>query len=274
MALVVNGETIDDAVIREEVSLTRPRYNEMIDGLDPVAKEIQLWDWSKETVIERTLLRQEALKDPEPVSSEAIEEAVRSLPPESGVSRGEVETRIRLDRFLQKLTSKVQPPKNKETGEYYKKYKEQFRHPEMARAAHIVKNVNENTDEKTALAAIEEAEAVLRTGVSFEEVADRFSDCAGNGGDLGYFPRGEMVEEFDQVVFGLQPNQTSGIFRTRFGFHIARCYDKRPEGFRSFNEVRPDIERMLHMEKKERALEQFVDALKAKADIRSVPKKI
>src|SRR5215213_10657135 len=105
MALVVNGETIDDALIRAEVNLTRPRYEEMIDGLDPVAKEIQLWDWSKETVIERTLLRQEALRDQEPVPQEAIDEALRSAPPEGGVSAGEVETRIRLDRLLQKLTS-------------------------------------------------------------------------------------------------------------------------------------------------------------------------
>ena len=74
MALLINGETVDDAVIRQEVSLTRPRYEEMVDGLDPVAKEMQLWDWSRETVIERTLLRQEALKDPEPLAAEAVDE--------------------------------------------------------------------------------------------------------------------------------------------------------------------------------------------------------
>src|SRR5882724_6754036 len=109
VALVVNGETIDDAVIREEVNLTRPRYEEMVDGLDPVAKEIQLWDWSKETVIERTLLRQEALKDQEPLSPGAIEEALSAMPPESGGVREQVEVRLRLDRFLQKLTTKVPP---------------------------------------------------------------------------------------------------------------------------------------------------------------------
>src|SRR5437879_7457838 len=49
-------------------------YEEMVDGMDPVAKEMQLWDWSRETVIERTLLRQEALKDPEPRSEEHTSE--------------------------------------------------------------------------------------------------------------------------------------------------------------------------------------------------------
>ena len=273
MNLVVNGETIDDAVIREEVKLTRPRYEEMVDGLDPVAKEIQLWNWSKETVIERTLLRQEALKDPEPLSPDAIEEALNAMPPGSGDLRQQVEVRLRLDRLLQRLTAKVQPPKYKDVGDYYKKYKEQFLLPEMIRAAHIVKNVDDKTDEQAALAAMHEAEAELKRGVAFEEVADRYSDCAGNGGDLGYFPRGEMVDEFDDVVFALGPNEKSGVFRTGFGFHIAKCYDRKPAGYRSLSEVRQDIERMLHGERKERALEQYVDNLKAKADIRNVARK-
>ena len=273
MSLVVNGETIDDAVIREEVNLTRPRYEEMVDGLDPVAKEMQLWDWSKETVIERTLLRQEALKDPEPLSPDAIEEALNAMPTGSGNLRHDVEVRLRLDRFLKKLTAKVPPPKYKDAGDYYKKYKEQFLLPEMIKAAHIVKNVDDKTDDQTALAAMQQAEAELNRGVAFEEVADRYSDCAGNGGDLGYFPRGEMVDEFDQVVFALAANEQSGIFRTGFGFHIAKCHDKKPAGYRSFSDVRQEIERMLHREKQERALEQYVDGLKAQADIRNVAKK-
>ncbi len=273
MALVVNGETIDDAAIREEVNLTRQRYEEMVQGLDPVAKEIQLWDWSKETVIERTLLRQEALKDPEPILPEAIEEALKLAPLGTEDPKREVEIRLRMDRFLQKLTAKVQPPKYKDVGDYYKKYGEQFSHPEMVRVSHIVKNVDENTDEAAALAVMREAEAELKRGVPFEEVADRYSDCAGNGGDLGYFPRGEMVDEFDNVVFHLPRNETSAIFRTNFGFHLAKCYDKKPSGFRSLADVRQDIERMLHRERQERALEQYVDALKANAKIHNVARK-
>jgi parvulin-like peptidyl-prolyl isomerase len=283
MALIINGETVDDAVVRQEVNQTRPRYEEMVDGLDPVAKEIQLWDWSRETVIERVLLHQEALKDPEPIAPEAIEEAVNAMkaqaPPNAEGEqseeelRREVEVRLRLDRLLQKLAAKVAPPKHKDVGDYYKKYKQQFALPEMIRASHIVKNVDEKTDEQTALSAMQTAEEELKSGAPFEEIADRYSDCAGNGGDLGYFPRGEMVDEFDAVVFGLKPNETSSIFRTSFGFHIAKVYERKPAGFRGLSEVKQDIERMLHREKQERALEQFVDALKAKAEIRNTAKK-
>jgi parvulin-like peptidyl-prolyl isomerase len=181
-----------------------------------------------------------------------------------------VETRLRLDRFLHKLTAKVPPPKYKDVGDYYKKYREQFVVPEFICAAHIVKNVDENTDEQAALAVIRKAEEELRSGARFEEVADRYSDCAGNGGNLGYFPRGEMVDEFDTVVFKLGLNETSGIFRTGFGFHIAKLQDRKPAGYRSLSDVKQDIEKVLHREKQERALEQFVDSLKAKAEIRKV----
>ncbi len=283
MALIVNGEVIDDAVIRQEVDLTRPRYEEMVNGLDPVAKEIQLWDWSRETVIERTLLRQEALKDPEPIATEAVEAALSTIKAQSGQHATEaapgddelsrdVQSRLRLDRFLQKLAAKVPPPKPKEVGDYFKKYKEQFALPEMVRASHIVKNIDENTDEQTALSTTQKAEQELKSGTAFEQVADRYSDCAGNGGDLGYFPRGEMVDEFDEVVFGLGLNETSGIFRTSFGFHIAKLYDRKPPGFRGFSEVKQDIEQMLHREKQERALEQFVDTLRARADVKTSAK--
>ncbi|MCP5109272.1 MAG: peptidylprolyl isomerase, partial [bacterium] len=102
------------------------------------------------------------------------------------------------------------------------------------------------------------------------ELADSISDCPGGGGDLGYFPRGDMVPEFDEVVFAMEPGQTSGIFRTVFGFHIARVYDRKPEGVRRLEEVRDQISASLLKKKQDRALENFLDRLRAKADIRKV----
>ena len=67
MPLVINGETVDDAVIRAESSALRPRYEEMVQGQDPVEMEMQLREWSRENVIERVLLRQEAFKEQTPV---------------------------------------------------------------------------------------------------------------------------------------------------------------------------------------------------------------
>jgi len=277
---MVNGELIDDSVIREQASVLRPRFEPMLDGMDPIEAEMQLREWSREAVVEKVLLRQEALKDPEPIPPERIEEALRGVQAQTGGQaacrinqeevRRDIEVRLRVDRMLGKVSGKLSPPKHKEVSEYYRKNKDQFYTPEMVRASHIVKHVDEKTDEQTALQTMRRVQEEMINSASFEGLDDRYSDCPGNGGDLGYFPRGQMVQEFDNVVYSLEINQTSDIFRTVFGFHIARVCDRRPAGPRSLEEVRGEIERTLLGQKQDRAIEEFLQRLKAKADIQNV----
>jgi parvulin-like peptidyl-prolyl isomerase len=277
MAFTVNGELVEDSVIRAESSALRPQYEAAVQGMDPIEAEMQLRDWSRENVIERVLLRQEAASDPEPIAMEAIEETLRSLQSRTREAeedlRKDVEIRMRVDRLLEKTTSKVAPPKHKEVSDYYRKNKEQFRRPELVRAGHIVKNVDETVDEATALAAIQKVQEELKGGANFEELADRSSDCAGNRGELGWVPRGQMVQEFEDVIFSLKENEVSDIFRTVFGFHIAKVYERKPEGFSDFGEVREAIEKSLHRQKQERAVENFLDRLRAKAVIQELPRR-
>jgi peptidyl-prolyl cis-trans isomerase C len=129
--------------------------------------------------------------------------------------------------------------------------------------------VDENNAEEAARAAIAAAEAELKAGDAFADVAERHSDCKGNGGGLGFIPRGEMVPEFEDVVFALEPGAVSGVFRSPFGFHIATVKARKPAGALTFNEVESQIEETLFRNKKERALENYVDRLKAKAVIES-----
>ena len=107
----------------------------------------------------------------------------------------------------------------------------------------------------------------LKKGRTFEELADMTSDCPGNGGDLGYFPRGQMVEKFEDVVFNMDPQQVSDIFQTEYGFHIAKVYDRRPAATATFELVKDKIIEYLTKEKQETALENFVDELRANAEI-------
>lgn len=65
-------------------------------------------------------------------------------------------------------------------------------------------------------------ERKLSEGASFEDLARKFSRCpsASQGGDLGSFGRGRMVETFEDAAFELKVGQTSGPVRTRFGYHL------------------------------------------------------
>jgi parvulin-like peptidyl-prolyl isomerase len=274
MAFTVNGEVVEDSAIRAEANLLRPQYEAVAQNMDPIEAETQLREWSRENVIERVLLRQEAAGDPEPIPPEAIDETLRSMKsqPAAEEMRRDVEIRMRVDRLLAKITSKVSPPKHKELSEYYRKNKEQFRRSELVHAGHIVKNVDESVNEASASEAIRKIREELTCGASFEELADRGSDCAGNRGDLGWVQRGQMVQEFEEVIFSLRDGEVSDVFRTVFGFHIAKVYGRKPEGISSFDEVRAGIEAALLRQKQERAVENFLDRLRAKAVIVEVPK--
>ena len=76
-----------------------------------------------------------------------------------------------------------------------------------------------------------------------------------------------MVEEFEDVVFNLGVGETSGIFRTRFGFHIAKVYDKKPAAVAELKEVKAQIVETLAQQIREEAVNKFIDSLKSKAKI-------
>jgi parvulin-like peptidyl-prolyl isomerase len=258
LPLRVNNEIIEDEVIREEIRTLRVRLAEAMPGDHPSAIEARAREWARENVIERVLLRQAALADPEPVPAEIIEKA--------GGNAG-AELQFRIERLAIRHAGRIAPPRNKDVVDYYRQHRENMAIPEAVRAAHIIKNVDEKTSEEQALAAIRAVEERIKSGEAFEAVADELSDCPGSGGDLGWFPRGQMVPEFDAVVFAMKPGEISPVFRTAFGFHIAKVNARADERMGTFEEARPQIERLLLTEKHQKALERLCDYLRARATV-------
>ncbi len=260
MALLVNGEHLDEAAIREESELIRRRLAEEMPEESALSIDIKAREWATENVIERMLLQQAA---------ESYAPAEPSG--ENGSGTAGAQSDEQLQKLLAHVTRNAAKPKRKEVIEFYKANQALFFAPEIARASHIVKNVDEETTEAAAHEAITAAQAELQNGKPFAETADHYSDCPGSGGALGWFGRGDMVDEFEVVVFGLQPGQVSGIFRSPFGFHIATLHERKPAGVRSLSDVYGQIEESILHGKKRDAVERFVDELRSKAEIRRVP---
>jgi len=82
-----------------------------------------------------------------------------------------------------------------------------------AKARHILVN-----DEKTCL----DLKNQIESGASFTDLAAKYSRCPSGkkGGDLGEFFRGQMVREFDEVVFRDEVGKTHGPVKTQFGYHL------------------------------------------------------
>jgi len=285
MAFVVNGEKIEDSAVKHEVERLRPDYERVFADQDPKEREAQLLDWSRENVIERVLISQEAKSNGGEVSSEKIEETLAKLKEQyedpkqlykdfnaedDEKIKQDIETQMRVEQTLNKVCENMAEPSKAEINQFYEENKDQFRTPERIRVAHIVKHVNWQTDEESAYRAINAAKEEMANGAAFEMVVDKYTDCADNGGDLGFIMKGQMVEEFEDLVFNLGIGQTSDIFRTRFGFHIAKVYSREPEGIADLEDVQDRIIETLKEQMRSKAIDDFVDDLRSKAKIEEI----
>jgi peptidyl-prolyl cis-trans isomerase D len=128
---------------------------------------------------------------------------------------------------------------------------EQYTTPEQVRASHILLKT-EGKDDAAVKAKAEEVLKQAKAGADFAELAKKYSEdeqSAKNGGDLDYFGRGRMVPEFDQAVFAMQPNQTSDLVKTQYGYHIIKLVDKKVATTKPLAEVRQQITDQLGYER-------------------------
>ncbi|PON14825.1 hypothetical protein C2W62_27055 [Candidatus Entotheonella serta] len=149
--------------------------------------------------------------------------------------------------------------------DYYENNPDEFTRPEEVRARHILLKVPSNVSDEREAEIRTQAEGLLqqlRDGADFAELAKEHSEdtaTAENGGDLGTFPRGQMVAPFDEAVFALEVGALSEPVRTTFGFHIIRLDDKIEGGTKPLEEVKKDIEKTLWQEREKEAALAFVD---------------
>lgn len=101
-------------------------------------------------------------------------------------------------------------------------------------AAHILVRTEEERDQVV---------AALAEGRDFAEVAGEFSidGSARQGGDLGWFPAGVMIPDFQAVVESLEPGQVSDPVETQFGWHVVKLFETRDAAAPSLDEVREDL---------------------------------
>jgi parvulin-like peptidyl-prolyl isomerase len=274
MAITVNGQRVPEELIREEQQRVASdlRWQSVLESTD---REIRMRKAAEQAAVNRMLLEQAAQADPRPVNPAEIQAEAARLMKSAGcrsayddtLLRSHVERTIRLSRLVRDFTSRAPSPSAAQVEEFYRVHAAQFQALDRFRASHIVTHVNEHRNAEEAERAIHAALADLEAGEEFAVVADRHSDCKGQGGDLGEFPAGEMVEEFERALGTLRPGQRTGIFTTPFGFHIALLHSREPGGPASFEDVRPDIEKVMTAMAEHAELQKGIEMLRRHARI-------
>ncbi len=148
-----------------------------------------------------------------------------------------------------------------EARQYYEAHRNDYMLSERVKARQIVVASRRNADK-----IISE----LKKGRNFEELAveNSLGPEARFGGDLGYFARGDMPEEFN-VAFSLEKGEISEIVKSPYGFHIFKVEDKTPERQLNFEEVVEDVERKITQMRSEDQYYKWLEGLKRKAKIES-----
>ncbi len=144
---------------------------------------------------------------------------------------------------------------------FYQNNPKQFQEVEQRRARHILVKT--------------EAEAMdvlrkLRAGMDFVTLAKQKSvdATAANGGDLGWFTRGQLVPEFEQAVFALQRGKVSDIVKTQFGYHVIRVEDMSIRPRLEYEAVKNQVKEALVAEKRRTVITKTIATLKKQYKIK------
>jgi peptidyl-prolyl cis-trans isomerase C len=174
--------------------------------------------------------------------------------------REELKESLIMEKLLEQAVYPRVSVTDMEVAAYFEANRDQFDRPAQVRARQIV--VTTETEGQEAL-------DLLRQGQPFEEVAAKYSlsPDAQLGGDLGFFGRGEMPPEFDEIVFDLPVKRLSKLVKSEYGYHIFMVEEKRKAMRLSKKEATEEIVAILEGLKKEEVYLGWLQEMRARAVI-------
>ncbi len=146
-----------------------------------------------------------------------------------------------------RLRSQINPS----DADIHKRYdatKEDYKRPQQAHILHILIKVDPTATPEVDAAAKAKADSLvkqLRSGADFAKLARENSgdpSSSTKGGDMDWVDQGATVEPFDTAAFAIPMNSISDPIRSKdFGYHIIKVLERRPAGYRTFEEVKPQL---------------------------------
>jgi parvulin-like peptidyl-prolyl isomerase len=269
---VVNGEVISVADFKLELQRARAEAGDGEVPMDVIKKRVL------DDLTEKTLILQQAKARSITVGQDQVERAFLRLRSEypgthfddllakERLSAADLKTRLQTQLTIEKLFSDEVFPQvqitDDEVQRYYSEQASEFEQPERVRAVQIVVKTKEEAQKVR--------EEVKKKPNSFAEQAKRTSIApeGKKGGDLGYFGKDSGMPEVFDTCFKLPLNQVSEVTPSPYGFHIFKVVDRKSAAKRPFAEVKASISAKLLRERRAKAQEDYLAALKAKAQVK------
>ncbi|MGE5153900.1 MAG: peptidylprolyl isomerase [Bdellovibrio bacteriovorus] len=289
VAVRVNGVEISYERFHHayEEHLTQNNVN-IVTTRDP-QKLAQLRREAMDLMIDQELVWQAAEKQGIAASPEEVDEAVKAMEsafpsPEEFTRRLETEGftldsyrahlahAIAADRYMEGIRAQVATVSDADLEAFYRDNPLRLTLPEEVRARHILltwKPLGKPDDRAALREQMGEILKQAREGTDFAELAKARSEdsSAENGGDLGFFHRGEMVADFEAAAFALQPGEISDLVETPYGVHIIKMEERRPPKLLPLDEVRERLRDYLRGERSNEAVNAELARLREAATI-------
>jgi len=174
-----------------------------------------------------------------------------------------------ISRFIETTFVKKNAATEAEVRAFYDKNQDKFKQEEGVKASHILIGIDEKAsadDRKKGREKAEKLKKELTGGADFAALAKGNSSCPSSqqGGDLGFFGKGQMVPAFEKAAFALKPGEISDVVETQFGYHIIKLTEKKAAETVAFKDAKPRIEEYLNGQKINDAIQSFIaDARKS-----------
>lgn len=282
----MNGERIHPDVIDQEFCQIKS-WHEQKSQVSCCERDDEFLAQAKENVIGRVLLSQKANSSmPEPSDTEihqTIEQMKQNYggeasffaqtgfrPDEANLLRQQAAIHGKVDKLVQKICGEETPPTEEAIRQYYGENMDRYASEPRVRAMHIYKSLRQTQDKEALFEGCCRVRQELAGGADFAAVAARFSDKPKEEVDLGWFQRGELMDEFEFVTFSMNVGEVSPVFASSHGFHIAKVTEKEPATPQPFETVQDKVEEDLRLDRRNQKLNAYVAKLRSDADVQEI----
>jgi len=284
MALTINGETIDDEIIEQEFRHIKGHFERTLQ-VACCERDPEFRNMAKDNIISRALLQQEARQRFPEIGDEDIQNRLGKLIEQAGgedqfyasiglpvkdesLVRENVAGGVRLDKMLNSVYAPEPEPDEAAQHAHYEANIQSYLTEEEIRVSHISLNLGgaksraEVYDQMRGLRT-----KALENPTEFEAIAAENNSSSDQSPDLGWFKKGEFMEEFEAIAFSMSVGEISPVFTTQLGFHICKLTDRRSPVPKPFEEVKEAVRNRILESYRDEKFNAFIEDLKKAARI-------
>lgn len=244
--------------------VTEQEFNELLDSLSDKYKEYYSTEEGKAQLLDKLVEQKIFVQEARVKKLDKTEKFKKNMKI--------AEENELADMYIKQEVLESVKVEDKDLKSDYETNKENYKTNEEVKASHILIYTPAEATEADKKAAKEKAESILKEVLegktSFEDLAKKYSEDPGSkesGGDLGYFEKDKMVAEFANAAFAGEIGKViPNVVESQYGYHIIKVTDKKAAGYKSYEDVKSEIESALIEKKRTEKYEKMMAELKKK----------